>query len=67
MPGPTVISVELEQSEQDTLLTIKDNGQGFVIDEKMKASNGMGLHSIQRRAAILGGKATFTSSAGERY
>ncbi len=61
----TVISVELEQSQQDTLLTIKDNGQGFVIDEKMKASNGMGLHSIQRRAAILGGKATFTSVPGK--
>lgn len=61
----TTISVELKQTDQDTLLTIKDNGQGFIIDEKMKESGGMGLHSIQRRAAILGGSAAFTSIPGK--
>jgi signal transduction histidine kinase len=61
----TIVSVELKQTAHDTLLTIKDNGQGFIIDEKMKKSNGMGLHSIQRRAAILGGSAAFTSIPGE--
>lgn len=61
----TVINVDLQQSEQGTQLIIKDNGQGFVIDEKMKETNGMGLHTIQRRAAMLGGKATFTSVPGK--
>lgn len=61
----TTISVDLEQSEDGTQLIIADNGQGFIIDEKMKETNGMGLHTIQRRAAILGGKATYTSVPGK--
>lgn len=60
----TVIHVELEQSEQGVQLIIKDNGLGFITGEKLKETNGMGLHTIQRRAALLGGKAIFTSIPG---
>lgn len=46
----------------NTLVTIADNGQGFVVDQGL-AAGGKGLSSQQRRAATIGAEIKLESNA----
>lgn len=62
--GATAIRVVLEQAEGELTLCIEDNGEGFDVVGAMKAKKGLGLHNIQRRAAMINGRAVFDSVSG---
>lgn len=60
----TAIDVSLEYSGGELTLQIDDNGIGFDLDNLSTGSAGMGLHNIQKRAAIVGGRVNIESKAG---
>ena len=62
--GATAIRVSLEQAAGELTLCIEDNGEGFDVAGAMKAKKGLGLHNIQRRAAMINGRAVFDSVSG---
>lgn len=49
------IDVQLQYDPHTFMLTIKDNGIGFSITTLPSASTGIGLKSMQNRAAFIGG------------
>lgn len=61
----TYVNIILEKQEQNILLTIEDNGKGFDVEEIQKQNKGMGLHNLNRRAAIINGSVTFKSELGK--
>lgn len=58
--GATKISINLSQLEQNLLLSISDNGIGFIPDEVSKA--GMGLSSLSRRTKSIHGELDIISA-----
>lgn len=60
----SAISIILEQQDNRLTLSILDNGIGFDVQERLTAKSGMGLHNIQRRAAMINGKAVIASEPG---
>jgi signal transduction histidine kinase len=60
----TEIFITLEQIENAFKLIIRDNGAGFNVEETLKRKTGMGLHNITKRAAMIGGVASITSTIG---
>lgn len=60
----TEIFITLEQIENSFQLTIRDNGKGFDVEETLKRKNGMGLHNITKRAAMINGTAFINSAPG---
>jgi len=61
--GATLTEVHLEQSGNDVLLRIRDNGRGFT-PEKRRGS-GIGLVSMEERARLAGGDCLVESTPGE--
>jgi len=61
----TKIMVKLDYTEGLLRLLVEDNGVGFMADDQPLARHGMGLHNIQKRAGIIGGKANIVSNPGE--
>ncbi len=63
------IWVNLDYLEYELNLSIKDNGQGFDILEKLSSnkngSNGSGLINIQNRAKLISGSSLIESIIGE--
>lgn len=55
----TEIRVEIDYSDQQMRLRIADNGAGFQTEA---ASEGIGLHNIRNRAALIGAKLEMDSS-----
>jgi len=60
----TLINILLEISNQNTVLSITDNGIGFDIGEKLDSSDGMGLDNIRRLAESLCGSFAIDSGLG---
>jgi two-component system NarL family sensor kinase len=60
----TSISVFLDYAADNLTLTIEDNGVGFNTTVVQKASAGMGLQNIHKRANLIGGEATIDSRSG---
>lgn len=59
--------VELIQTQEQLLLSIMDNGQGFHVENVLQSGNAFGLISIKKRAELLGAKAAINSdSTGTR-
>lgn len=56
------ILVEMKKEGNDLALRVKDDGKGFVINEKTSSN---GLKNIRSRAEGLGGKALISSVLGE--
>jgi len=54
----TIIEIELSKLENNLILSIEDNGVGFVVEEK---KSGLGLINIQRRVDYLHGKIELSS------
>lgn len=63
--GASQVSVSLAHDDSGgVLLTIADDGRGFDLETGLN-SGGMGLASMQERAALLGGMVTFTTAVGQ--
>jgi len=56
------IHIQLVESENDIILSIEDNGVGFVPDEA--AESGLGLQSMETRASAVSGKFDISSRTG---
>jgi two-component system, NarL family, sensor kinase len=57
----TLISLTINQCNQQTMCTYTDNGKGFVTNALDK-SKGLGMHNIESRIAYLNGSYTITST-----
>lgn len=60
----TEIFITLAQIENSFKLMIRDNGQGFDVDEALRKRSGMGLHNIVKRATMIGGTTSIHSTPG---
>ncbi|MCX2477904.1 ATP-binding protein [Pedobacter sp. MC2016-15] len=60
----TQITIVLEQSERFLSLVVKDNGKGFIVEEKKEANAGMGLFNISKRAKMMDGTFSIDSVTG---
>lgn len=61
--NPSLIEVSIHIKKNDVFLTIKDSGNGFLVDDYFnnKGKKGIGLYSIKERAEGLGGSANIHS------
>jgi PAS domain S-box-containing protein len=62
------VSVLLERRGEDAILIVEDDGQGFDVDgqsRRLLKNQGLGLVSMQERAALVGGTVQFESSPGK--
>jgi signal transduction histidine kinase len=62
------IIVEVTETPRAIYTQIKDNGQGFDVDEVMsnyEQRGSLGLKNLQERAELIGGELTMKSSPGE--
>jgi signal transduction histidine kinase len=63
--GATYLSLELEYSAEDVILTVKDNGNGFTPENCVGPNDGhFGLLGMSERAKRLNGKISITSAPG---
>jgi two-component system NarL family sensor kinase len=53
--GATQIVIVIDQTAESLSLRVKDNGKGFVVREKIDASDGMGLFNISKRVRMMNG------------
>ncbi|NJN79117.1 MAG: hypothetical protein HC797_00825 [Anaerolineales bacterium] len=56
--------VELNMDEQNIILTIQDNGIGFV-ESDTSTPKGMGIANLQERLALVGGELTIKSASAK--
>jgi len=57
--------ISIEEKQQVVLITIKDNGKGFNVEQTMESSKAFGIHNIVERVqAISGSIAIKSGSAG---
>jgi two-component system NarL family sensor kinase len=61
--GVTVVELFLNVTKTDVLLVIKDDGQGFLIDHRIRIPS-MGLQSMKDRAKTAGGSVEWDSEMG---
>lgn len=61
----TQINIRLEYLDEQLYLKVADNGIGFNTNELQHEASGLGLQNIQKRAGIIGGKASISSIPGE--
>ena len=58
------VAVVLKNDGAVLELSIRDNGAGFDAPAALRAGSGLGLHSMQERAALLGGTVEIDSAPG---
>lgn len=58
----TTVAVSLSQTKSGTLLSIRDNGQGF---DPLAQRNGIGLNNMVSRARVFEGDVKITSEKGK--
>jgi len=58
--GATDISITIQQTPEQYLFLVRDNGHGFSINN-LNPGNGIGLRSIQQRAALIGAQLAIES------
>jgi signal transduction histidine kinase len=58
------VTVKLKVTKRSAILEISDKGKGFNPGQS-RASGGLGLTSMQQRAALIGGSLTISSRPGE--
>jgi signal transduction histidine kinase len=57
----TTVTIELESTDSELLLTLQDNGKGFQVDANR---SGFGLQGMRERIAMLGGRLDIVSEPG---
>ncbi|CAM4382555.1 Histidine kinase [Pedobacter westerhofensis] len=62
--GATKITISIDQTDSTLSLQVKDNGKGFVLEDKLQASDGMGLFNISKRAKMMDGTFSIHSVTG---
>lgn len=62
--GGNRIEVSLKQKAKAYLIRIKDNGTGFDINEAAKKDRHFGLHVVEERVFLLGGKMRIDTQNG---
>jgi signal transduction histidine kinase/HAMP domain-containing protein len=65
--GASEVLITLNVRNGKVLLVVKDNGAGFDVSSvstMKRGGRGLGLHGMQERATILGGKCQIESTAG---
>src|SRR5690606_19816996 len=60
--SPTMISIKVEKPTDHWVISIKDDGIGFDLNQ---ASNGQGLRNLQSRMKTIGGNIEVSSAPGE--
>lgn len=63
--GATKIEIDCAFQQEELSLKYVDNGKGFQLDEHLKSTKGIGLHSIISRTNMYGGTYTFNSEANQ--
>ncbi len=58
-------SVELHYGRDTLVLTIEDNGRGFVVEDALRSRERFGLSGLGERASLLGGSLTIDSEPGK--
>lgn len=62
---PTRVDVEIRRREGRVVLTVRDDGRGFHVDEaRLGERPGLGLFGMEERAAYLGGRVEIRSRPG---
>lgn len=61
----TRIFITIDQTKDELSLFVEDNGKGFLLEEKLKASDGLGLANLQKRTLMMNGNFKINSSPGE--
>ncbi|WP_109698924.1 sensor histidine kinase [Chitinophaga deserti] len=59
------LDIGLRKDNDELLLLVQDNGQGFSVEKAREHSRGLGLKSLEARTDILGGTITIRSAVGE--
>jgi two-component system, NarL family, sensor histidine kinase LiaS len=59
----TAVQLQITSEHEEVLLSIRDNGQGFV--PNTTDAKGIGLHSMQERLEALGGDVSIESTPGQ--
>jgi signal transduction histidine kinase len=60
----SVIKITIDQTKDNLSLLVRDNGKGFILEEKLKASDGLGLSNLQKRTLMMDGNFTINSNPG---
>jgi len=60
----TKITITIDQTDTTLSLQVKDNGKGFVLEDKLQANDGMGLFNISKRAKMMDGSFSIHSVTG---
>lgn len=60
----TIVKLRLEHIDQQIILEVEDNGQGFTPPTSIKLGH-HGLENMQKRASLIGATLTFDSTSGE--
>lgn len=55
--------ITIKDKDNSLFIEIKDNGQGFDVDEKLNSKNAFGLYNIIERSRAIGGEAKITSDS----
>ncbi len=58
-------SVELRYGRDELVLTIEDDGRGFIVDEALRSHERYGLSGLKERAGLLGGSLEIASEPGK--
>ena len=59
------LQIELKRESNGLLFQTRDDGVGFLYEEKSRQSKGLGLMNLQSRAEILGGKLEVQTAPGK--
>jgi signal transduction histidine kinase len=62
--GATDVSIHLDRKGDEVILTIRDNGSGFQLEDR-RSAGGLGLAGMETRARGCGGNVNFITSAGK--
>ncbi len=60
--GGDTISVLVSQRNDRIQAIIEDNGHGFDVEAARRSGHSMGLHAMEERAELIGGRVSFESS-----
>ncbi len=61
----TVLKISIKVTTSQLVLNTIDDGIGFIYEDKIKSSNGLGLLNLESRTEVLDGKLKVTSQPGK--